>query len=54
MLDNNKTYWRGIEELTQTPEFVSNSKNEFPDFVPSEAENGGTYRRDFSCLRNSS
>jgi MoCo/4Fe-4S cofactor protein with predicted Tat translocation signal len=50
MLDTNKTYWRGIEELSQSPEFVKNAKNEFPDFVPSENDNGGTYRRDFLKL----
>lgn len=43
----NKTYWRGIEELEQSPEFVKNAKQEFPDYLPSESENGGHYRRDF-------
>ncbi|TAH31309.1 MAG: 4Fe-4S dicluster domain-containing protein [Cytophagales bacterium] len=43
----NKTYWRGLEELEQSPEFVKNAKQEFPDFLPSESENGGHYRRDF-------
>lgn len=50
MLDTNKTYWRGIEELSQSPEFVKNSKSEFPDYIPTENENGGTYRRDFLKL----
>ncbi|MDX2189293.1 MAG: TAT-variant-translocated molybdopterin oxidoreductase [Bacteroidota bacterium] len=50
MLENNKTYWKGIEELTQTPEFVANAKQEFPDYLPSESENGGHYRRDFLKL----
>ncbi|TAF74024.1 MAG: 4Fe-4S dicluster domain-containing protein [Bacteroidetes bacterium] len=43
----NKTYWRGFEELEQSPEFVKNAKQEFPDYLPSESENGGHYRRDF-------
>jgi len=45
MQENNKTYWRGIEELNQSPEFVTKAKNEFSE-NPSDDESG-TYRRDF-------
>ncbi len=48
MQENNKTYWRGIEELNQSPEFVNTAKNEFSD-NPSNDESG-TYRRDFLKL----
>lgn len=50
MQENNKSYWRGIEELNQTPEFVKNAKNEFSDNPNFGDENGGTYRRDFLKL----
>ncbi|MFN0049177.1 MAG: TAT-variant-translocated molybdopterin oxidoreductase [Cytophagales bacterium] len=48
MQENNKTYWRGIEELEQSPEFVNKAKNEFSE-NPSSDESG-TYRRDFLKL----
>ncbi|RIJ33430.1 TAT-variant-translocated molybdopterin oxidoreductase [Pontibacter oryzae] len=48
-------YWKGIEELDNTPEFEKNAHNEFPEFLPvNEAEggeaNGKTRRRDFLKL----
>lgn len=48
-------YWKGIEELENTPEFEKNAHNEFPEFLPvNEAEggeaNGKTRRRDFLKL----
>src|ERR1700746_529444 len=50
-----KKYWKGLEELNNSPEFVQNAQNEF---VPQSgidaflsdrnlAENTGTNRRDF-------
>ena len=50
-----KKYWKGLEELNNSPEFVQNANNEFAEQVPVEkflgdtnlAENSGTNRRDF-------
>jgi MoCo/4Fe-4S cofactor protein with predicted Tat translocation signal len=57
MKDNNKKYWKGIEELSNDPEFLKNANNEFPDFLPlkeTQADGGevesGTDRRDFLKL----
>ena len=52
-MDNNKKYWKGLEELNNTPEFVENNKHEFAEPIPIEEvlESGGlmgkTPRRDF-------
>ncbi|MBL56146.1 MAG: hypothetical protein CMP61_03060 [Flavobacteriales bacterium] len=53
MADNMK-YWKGIEELEQTPEFVESTQKEFTEYVPVDefledaAENdSSTSRRDF-------
>lgn len=50
-------YWKGIEELENTPEFAKHAHNEFPEFLPvSEAGSeetsgdGKTHRRDFLKL----
>ncbi|GAB3537571.1 TAT-variant-translocated molybdopterin oxidoreductase [Pontibacter brevis] len=50
-------YWRGIEELENTPEFAKHAHNEFPEFLPvkeTSAEEGSssgkTKRRDFLKL----
>ncbi len=51
-------YWRGIEELENTPEFAKHAHNEFPEYLPlgegsKEAETSGagkTHRRDFLKL----
>ncbi|WP_242922346.1 TAT-variant-translocated molybdopterin oxidoreductase [Pontibacter liquoris] len=50
-------YWKGIEELENTPEFAKNAHNEFPEFLPvneakgDDASAGGkTHRRDFLKL----
>ena len=29
-----KKYWKGIEELEQTPEFVESTQKEFTEYVP--------------------
>ncbi len=50
-----KKYWKGLEELNNSPEFVQNANNEFAEQIPVEkflgdsnlAENSGTNRRDF-------
>src|ERR1700739_1668258 len=52
-MDSNKKYWKGLEELERTPEFVEKSKNEFAEPIPIEdvltgdGLFGKTPRRDF-------
>src|ERR1700744_5801956 len=52
-MDSNKKYWKGLEELNKTPEFVELNKNEFAEPIPIEdvldggGLNGRTPRRDF-------
>src|SRR5450432_1503965 len=52
-MDNNKKYWKGLEELNQTPEFVEKNKHEFAEPIPIEdvltggGLTGRTPRRDF-------
>ena len=52
-MDSNKKYWKGLEELQQTPAFVQNNKAEFAETIPIEdvlSEAGlrtKTPRRDF-------
>ncbi|MTI33286.1 TAT-variant-translocated molybdopterin oxidoreductase [Xanthovirga aplysinae] len=49
MKDNKKTYWKGLEQLTNDPEFVKRSEKEFPEYLPiaEKNEEGGSSRRDF-------
>ncbi len=49
-----KKYWRGLPELTESPEFLQQSKNEFAEPLPIDeflneegAKSNGTSRRDF-------
>jgi len=35
-MENKQTYWRGLEELNQDPEFLRNKKNEFSEGIPLE------------------
>src|ERR1700760_194500 len=52
-MDSNKKYWKGLEELNRTPEFVEKNKNEFAEPIPIEDVLSGsgllakTPRRDF-------
>ncbi|HVW96522.1 MAG TPA: TAT-variant-translocated molybdopterin oxidoreductase [Mucilaginibacter sp.] len=52
-MDSNKKYWKGLEELNETPEFVELNKNEFAEPIPIEEVltggglSGRTPRRDF-------
>jgi molybdopterin-containing oxidoreductase family iron-sulfur binding subunit len=52
-MENKNTYWKGIEELQNDPEFVRNKKNEFTEGIPLEealTEQDGeltSNRRDF-------
>lgn len=50
MKENKKFYWKGIEQLTNDPEFVKNAEKEFPEYLPVNENNGseeGASRRDF-------
>ena len=52
-MDSNKKYWKGLEELNKTPEFVEKNKDEFAEPIPIEEVltggglSGSTPRRDF-------
>src|ERR1700709_729024 len=52
-MDNNKKYWKGLEELNNEPEFVEKNKHEFAEPIPIEEVLSGagllgkTPRRDF-------
>lgn len=55
-MKNNNTYWKGIEELQQSPEFVEKANAEFAEFLPmnesnpSNGEADDNSRRDFLKL----
>lgn len=36
-MSQSKKYWKGIEELQETPEFINNKVNEFPEALPESA-----------------
>ncbi|WP_158825225.1 TAT-variant-translocated molybdopterin oxidoreductase [Mucilaginibacter lacusdianchii] len=52
-MESNKKYWKGLEELNNTPEFVESNKHEFAEPIPIEdilsgkGLEGRTPRRDF-------
>jgi len=52
-MDSNKKYWKGLEELNKTPDFVEKNKHEFAEPIPIEdvltggGLTGKTPRRDF-------
>ena len=51
MSDNQKTYWKGLEQLSNDPEFVKNAEGEFPEYLPiSEQSDSDNSRRDFLKL----
>src|SRR5690554_498479 len=52
MKENKKTYWKGLEQLTNDPKFVKNADAEFPEYLPisNQNEEGGSSRRDFLKL----
>jgi len=51
MSNQQKTYWKGTEQLTNEPSFVANAEKEFPAYLPikenKEEQDGNTSRRDF-------
>ena len=53
-MESTKTYWKGLEELNNNPEFIKSSMHEFPETSSKELNaNGsslleeGNNRRDF-------
>jgi MoCo/4Fe-4S cofactor protein with predicted Tat translocation signal len=52
-MDSNKKYWKGLEELQQTPAFVAKNQGEFAEPIPvenvleSDGLKAATPRRDF-------
>jgi len=55
MKENKKQYWKGVEQLTNHPEFVKYASKEFPRDLPYkegilQEEEGGSTRRDFLKL----
>ena len=55
MKDNKKQYWKGVEQLTNHPEFVKYAGKEFPQDLPYkegvlQEEEDGSSRRDFLKL----
>ena len=47
MADSKKTYWKGLEELTNELEFVKNAHTEFGPLPSDDVESSNTTRRDF-------
>lgn len=41
-MESNKQYWKGLEELNNTPDFVEKNKNEFAEPIPIEDVLSGT------------
>ncbi|MBX7203742.1 MAG: TAT-variant-translocated molybdopterin oxidoreductase, partial [Bacteroidia bacterium] len=39
-MSQSKKYWKGLEELQETPEFIKNKHNEFPEELPVDALTG--------------
>ncbi len=47
-MKENKTYWKGLEQLEATPDFQERSAKEFPEYLPINGnEDGDPTRRDF-------
>ncbi|MEP5612847.1 MAG: TAT-variant-translocated molybdopterin oxidoreductase, partial [Cyclobacteriaceae bacterium] len=47
-MKDNKTYWKGLEQLEATPDFQERSAKEFPEYLPINSnEEGDPTRRDF-------
>jgi molybdopterin-containing oxidoreductase family iron-sulfur binding subunit len=54
MSNGNKKYWKGLEQLSNDPEFVKYADKEFPEYLPingnkksTESSEDGSSRRDF-------
>ena len=53
-MGTNKKYWKGLDELNETPEFVASTKSEFPQelsvdqfLAEDKLKESSTGRRDF-------
>lgn len=47
MKENKKTYWKGLEQLSNDPEFVKHADKEFAELPSTLKEDGSSSRRDF-------
>lgn len=47
MKENKKTYWKGLEQLSNDPEFVKHADGEFAEMPRTLGEDGSASRRDF-------
>lgn len=47
MKENKKTYWKGLEQLSNDPEFVKHADREFAELPTTLSEDGSASRRDF-------
>ncbi|WP_026955502.1 TAT-variant-translocated molybdopterin oxidoreductase [Algoriphagus vanfongensis] len=47
MKETKKTYWKGLEQLNNDPEFVKHADREFPELPSAVGEDGSASRRDF-------
>lgn len=47
MKENKKTYWKGLEQLSNDPGFVKHADREFPEVPSVVDEDGNASRRDF-------
>lgn len=47
MKENKKTYWKGLEQLSNDPGFVKHADREFPEVPSVVGEDGNASRRDF-------
>ena len=47
MKENKKTYWKGLEQLSNDPEFVKHADGEFAELPKTLSEDGSASRRDF-------
>ncbi|HSF53560.1 MAG TPA: TAT-variant-translocated molybdopterin oxidoreductase [Algoriphagus sp.] len=47
MKENKKTYWKGLEQLSNDPEFVKHADREFAELPTTLNEDGSASRRDF-------
>ncbi|MGV3638963.1 MAG: TAT-variant-translocated molybdopterin oxidoreductase, partial [Adhaeribacter sp.] len=45
-------YWKGLEELENTPEFIKNSQNEFAEFLPVNETNGASAEKEVAPRRD--
>ncbi|MDF2159189.1 TAT-variant-translocated molybdopterin oxidoreductase [Algoriphagus sp. CAU 1675] len=50
MKETKKTYWKGLEQLKNDPEFVKQADREFPELPSALSEDGSASRRDFLKL----